>query len=187
MEFEASTQRNRSKHSDFEASSELLEFDEIESPIGTVIVVARSGVLFALDFEDCSDRLNELLEARVGPVRMERVDDPGGLSSRVRDYFGGELDALQHVPVEMGGTPFQRTVWHALRKLQPGETASYGELAASIGRAGAARAVGAANATNPIALAVPCHRVVGSDGSLTGYAGGVDRKRWLLEHESSAR
>ena len=88
--------------------------------------------------------------------------------------------------METAGTPFQQTVWAALRKVQPGSTASYGELAASIGRAGAARAVGSANANNPVALAVPCHRIVGSDGSLTGYAGGIDRKRWLLEHESAA-
>ncbi len=164
---------------------QTLEFDEVDTPIGTVIIVARSEALFALDFSDCTERMVGLLEARLGPVVLERKNDPGGFSTRVRAYFDGDLDALQHVPVDMGGTPFQRTVWNALRAVRPGTTASYGELAASIGRAGAARAVGSANATNPIALAVPCHRIVGSDGSLTGYAGGVDRKSWLLKHESA--
>ena len=168
-----------------QTKKQRLQFDEIETPIGVVVVVAKSDVLVALDFADCFDRLNGLLAPRFGPVTLDRTRDPGGVSSRVRAYFGGQLDALQDVPVDMVGTPFQRTVWTALRKVQPGSTASYGELAKTIGRAGAARAVGAANASNPIALAVPCHRIVGSDGSLTGYAGGIDRKRWLLEHESA--
>ena len=162
-----------------------MHFDEIETPIGVMIAVEKSGALCALDFADCADRLHGLLAGRFGPVTLDRVADPGGFSSRVRAYFGGELGALQEVPVELGGTPFQRTVWSALRDVQPGTTASYGELAATIGRAGAARAVGSANATNPVALAVPCHRIVGSNGSLTGYAGGIARKRWLLEHESA--
>jgi methylated-DNA-[protein]-cysteine S-methyltransferase len=158
--------------------------DEIETPIGIVVVVAKSDVLVALDFADCRDRLDRLMATRFGPVTLERATDPGGFSTRVACYFGGEIGALQDVPVEMAGTPFQRTVWAALREVQPGSTASYGELAASIGRVGAARAVGSANAINPVALAVPCHRIIGSGGSLTGYAGGIDRKRWLLEHES---
>lgn len=169
-----------------ELHHQKLQFDEIETPIGVVVVVAKSGALYALDFADCSDRLDELLSARLGPVVLDRVRDPDGFSSRVRAYFDGSLDALQDAPVEMGGTPFQRTVWAALRRVRPGSTASYGELAASIGRAGAARAVGSANATNPVALAVPCHRIVGSDGSLTGYAGGIERKRWLLAHEGAS-
>lgn len=159
--------------------------DEIETAIGTVVVVAKCDVLVALDFADCWDRLNGLLAARFGRVKLDRATDPGGFSSRVESYFGGAIGALQDAPVEMGGTPFQRTVWAALRKVLPGTTASYGELAASIGRGGAARAVGSANARNPVALAIPCHRIVGSNGSLTGYAGGIDRKRWLLQHESA--
>jgi len=159
--------------------------DEIETPIGIVVIVAKAGALCALDFADCRDRLNRLLAARFGPVTLDRATDPGGFSSQVESYFDEEIGALQDVPVEMGGTPFQRAVWTALRQVLPGSTASYGELAASIGRSGAARAVGSANATNPVALAVPCHRIVGSDGSLTGYAGGIDRKRWLLRHEAA--
>jgi methylated-DNA-[protein]-cysteine S-methyltransferase len=162
-----------------------LQMDRVDTPIGVVVLVAKSGVLYALDFADCVDRMNRLLAAGFGPLTLERAPDPGGLASRVQSYFGGEVDALQDAPVEMAGTPFQRTVWTALRKVKPGRTASYGELAASIGRTGAARAVGSANATNPVALAIPCHRIIGSDGSLTGYAGGVERKRWLLAHESA--
>ncbi len=177
--------QHKEQHKKQPQSTQKLQFDEIDTPIGVVIVAAKSGLLYALDFADCFGRLNRLLVARFGPVTLDRAADPGGFSSRVRSYFGGEIDALQDVPVEMAGTPFQRIVWAALRQVQPGSTASYGELAASIGRTGAARAVGSANATNPIALAVPCHRIVGSDGSLTGYAGGIDRKRWLLEHESA--
>ena len=180
MRFEAKKRKNQPQQ------TLTLQFDEVETPIGVVIVIAKSGVLYALDFADCSERLEDLLSARLGPVTLNRVRDPGGFSSRVKAYFGGDIGALQDVPVETAGTPFQQTVWAALRKVQPGSTASYGELAASIGRAGAARAVGSANANNPVALAVPCHRIVGSDGSLTGYAGGIDRKRWLLKHESAA-
>jgi methylated-DNA-[protein]-cysteine S-methyltransferase len=105
------------------------------------------------------------------------------MCARVRDYLGGDLDALAPVVVETGGTPFQRSVWTALRDIPPGTTVSYRELARTIGSPAAVRAVGAANGANPISIVIPCHRVIGSDGSLTGYAGGMERKRWLLEHE----
>jgi len=90
------------------------------------------------------------------------------------------------VPVRAGGTPFQRVVWAALREIPPGRTTSYGQLAARLGRPGASRAVGLANGANPVAIAVPCHRVIGADGTLTGYGGGIERKRWLLEHERAS-
>ena len=99
------------------------------------------------------------------------------------EYFDGKLDALDGIRTATGGTPFQRTVWQALRQIEPGTTKSYGQLAADIGRAGASRAVGAANGANPIAIVVPCHRVIGADGTLTGYGGGLARKEWLLRHE----
>ena len=117
-------------------------------------------------------------------AHMVRVTgDPGGFAGHVSAYFSGDFDALRDLEVEPGGSPFQRRVWAALRKIRPGRTACYGEIARSIGRSSAARAVGAANARNPVALAIPCHRVIGSNGSLTGYAGGIARKRWLLNHE----
>ncbi len=105
---------------------------------------------------------------------------------RVTAYFDGELGALDTIEVDPGGSPFQARVWQALRKIEVGGTRSYQELAASIGQPTAARAVARANATNPIPLVIPCHRVIHADGSLSGYGGGVERKRWLLRHEAAA-
>ncbi len=105
--------------------------------------------------------------------------------SRIEAYFRGDLGAVDDLEVDGGGTPFQRRVWQALREVPAGETASYQELAAELGRPTASRAVGSANARNPIALVVPCHRIVRSDGNLGGYAYGLTRKRWLLEHEGA--
>lgn len=160
-----------------------LRIDEIESPIGTIMLATNAEALCALEFVDRRARMVSLLEARYGCVRLRRRTDPRGYASRVRAYLGGELDALDDIPVETGGTPFQRQVWSALRDVAPGTTVAYGELASSIGHPSAARAVGMANSRNPVALVVPCHRVVRADGSLGGYAGGVERKRWLLRHE----
>ncbi len=160
-----------------------LQLDEIPSPLGTILLVAGDDGVVALDFDDCRERMQTLLKARFGEVELVRADDPCGYSSRLRAYLTGTLDALDDVAVAAGGTPFQDRVWRALRSIPAGATRSYGEIARAIGRPTAARAVGAANGRNPVALVVPCHRVVGSDGALTGYAGGVERKRWLLAHE----
>lgn len=162
-----------------------LHIDEVASPIGTILVVAGGDALCALDFADCRRRMQTLLEARYGRVTLKRTRDPGGFSRRVRSYLDGALDALDGVSVDMRGTPFQRQVWTALRRVRCGTTASYGEIATAIGQPRAVRAVGATNARNPVALAVPCHRVIGADGSLTGYGGGLERKRWLLRHEGA--
>jgi methylated-DNA-[protein]-cysteine S-methyltransferase len=121
--------------------------------------------------------------AAQGDIR--EAPDPQGFTSRVRAYFAGEIRALEGLPADGGGTAFQRRVWAELRRIAPGETRSYGEVAARVGAPRASRAVGVANARNPVALAVPCHRVIGADGSLTGYAAGVERKRWLLAHEGA--
>jgi methylated-DNA-[protein]-cysteine S-methyltransferase len=102
------------------------------------------------------------------------------------DAYLAEGSSGFHLPLDLRGTAFQRTVWAALRAIPPGDTVTYAELARRVGRPGAARAVGSAVARNPVSIVVPCHRVVGSDGSLTGYAGGVERKRWLLAHERKA-
>jgi methylated-DNA-[protein]-cysteine S-methyltransferase len=111
--------------------------------------------------------------------------DPAGISSRLRAYFGGDLAALDAIEVDTGGTSFQQDVWRALREIPVGKTVSYGELARRIGRPSATRAVGLTNGLNPCAVVVPCHRVIGADGSLTGFGGGLHRKRWLLEHEGA--
>jgi methylated-DNA-[protein]-cysteine S-methyltransferase len=163
---------------------ELL-LDEIETPIGGVLLVTRGEALCALDFEDCRARMMRLLAPRYGPARLRAARDPNGFATLVRAYFEGELGALERIAVDTGGTPFQRRLWAALRGVAPGSVITYGELAASIGRPRAARAAGATSAANPVALVVPCHRAVGARGALTGYAGGLERKRWLLEHEGA--
>ena len=162
----------------------LLDRLEAPSPIGTVHLVVRGTVLVALDFGRAEERLLRLLHARFGPgVRLTEVNDPCGLASALRAYFAGDLQALAALPADGGGSPFQRRVWDALREIPPGTTRSYGEIAARIGRPTASRAVGLANGQNPVSLVIPCHRVIGSTGALTGYGGGLERKRWLLAHE----
>jgi methylated-DNA-[protein]-cysteine S-methyltransferase len=113
----------------------------------------------------------------------ERTTDPGGVTSLIRAYFAGDMGALDRIEVAPRGTEFELQVWRALRSIRPGETWSYAQLARHIGRPTAMRAVGLANGKNPIPVVVPCHRVIGSDGSLTGFGGGLPRKRWLLSHE----
>ncbi len=160
-----------------------LEVAEFHSPIGTIMLAVRDGALAALVFaEGWPDRRARLVK-RFGDVDLRGAANPAGVSGRLAAYFAGDLGALDAIAVDSGGTPFQRRVWGALRTIPPGETVSYQTLARRIGAPTAVRAVGAANRTNPIGIVVPCHRVIGADGSLTGYAGGIERKRWLLTHE----
>ena len=160
-----------------------LLLDEIESPIGRVAIAARGGRLCALEFG--RSRLARQLAARYPGVPRRRARDPFGFSTRIRAYLGGDLTAIDRIPVTTGGTVFQQRVWRALRRIRPGHAVAYGELARALGHAPAARAVGAANGQNPISIVVPCHRLVGGDASLTGYGGGLWRKRWLPRHEGA--
>jgi methylated-DNA-[protein]-cysteine S-methyltransferase len=162
--------------------TELL-YDEIDSPIGTILTAWRDGALCALDYGDYRERMLQLLRSRFGEVKFIPRKQKE-FRANLKQYFGGETSALEQVAVEGGGTPFQRTTWKALRTIPAGRTATYGEIAAQIGSPSSARAVGLANSLNPVAIVVPCHRVVGAGGKLTGYAGGLERKRWLLEHEA---
>lgn len=156
---------------------------EISSPLGTLqLFVSEAGVC-ALGF-DRADSLRWLAR-RFGPVEMTRDPDPDGARSRLDRYFGGELAELDSIAVDTGGTPFQVSVWEALRRIPVGTTTSYGALARSLGRPKAMRAVGLANGRNPVAIIVPCHRVVAANGSLWGYGGGLERKGWLLAHEGA--
>ena len=164
-----------------------LFFDEIESPIGTIRVIADGANLCTLDFADYDARMLKLLKARYDDVQLVRHTDPQGFSRRVRAYLDGDLTSLDDIPVSTGGTIFQQQVWTALRTIPVGTTATYGALAAQIGRPTAARAVGMTNSLNPISIVLPCHRVVGANAALTGYAGGLHRKRWLLEHERTGQ
>jgi methylated-DNA-[protein]-cysteine S-methyltransferase len=162
-----------------------LELCELESPLGLIrAVVGKDGVC-DVDFADRWETKRRRLEQRFGAIELVRVADSDGVASRLRAYFDGALDALDSLPVDAGGTPFQRKVWSALRAIPAGATMSYGTLAAKIGIADGARPVGTANGRNPVAIVIPCHRVIGADGSLTGYAGGLERKRWLLAHEGA--
>ena len=160
--------------------------DSITSPIGDVLLVIDGVDLCALDFADCSQRMMTLLKRHYGPVRLTHSENPCGYSDLVRRYFSGDYRSLDAIPVSTGGTAFQQQVWAALRTIPIGETRSYGELAAQLGKPTAYRAVGATNALNPVGIVLPCHRVIGADSSLTGYAGGLERKRWLLQHEGLA-
>ncbi len=157
--------------------------DRIETPIGPMILLARDGVLLVLEFEEATDRVDREMKARFGAEVPQAATIPLAFSSRVRAYFAGDLTALDGIPTDGGGTDFQRRVWAELKRIPRGVTISYGELARRLDDKNAMRAVGLANGRNPIAIAVPCHRVIGADGSLTGYGGGIERKRWLLRHE----
>jgi methylated-DNA-[protein]-cysteine S-methyltransferase len=166
--------------------SEVLRLlmDRIETPIGEMfIVVDGEGSLRATAWVE--DEMDGSLRSRFGNTgfTIGRVRNPGGLTHAIARYFAGELQAIDKLPVRTDGTPFQQEVWRALREIPCGTTISYAQLAERIGRPKAVRAVGLANGSNPVGVIVPCHRVIGSDGSLTGYGGGIERKRWLLEHE----
>ncbi len=160
-----------------------LQLDRIASPIGTILLVVDDKQLCSLDYADYEPRMMSLLQRRYGAVQLEQVSDPCGFSSRIRAYLAGDYASLDAIPVSTGGTAFQQQVWLALRSIPPGKTLTYGELAAQLEKPTAYRAVGATNALNPVAIVLPCHRVIGASSSLTGYAGGLERKRWLLQHE----
>ncbi len=144
----------------------------VEGPIGPLLVVSDEDAVYELTFD-------------AAPRPGLPLGDPLGAGAALAAYFAGELGALEALPARPTGTAWEARVWALLRKVPPGETRSYGELARSLDRPGAARAVGLANGRNPVALVIPCHRVVGADGRLVGYGGGLDRKRWLLAHEGA--
>jgi O-6-methylguanine DNA methyltransferase len=158
------------------------------SPLGEILVIADGDMLVGLEFDARGARASGLraqLARAFGPFVECPAHDPAGAVTRLERYFAGDVAALSEQPACGHGTAFQRRVWDALRAIPAGETRGYGELAAIIGAPNASRAVGAANGSNPISLFVPCHRVIAADGSLHGYGGGLDRKRWLLAHEGA--
>ena len=160
--------------------------DRLATPIGELIVIGDSdGVLRTIDWTDHEARMKLLLDRYYGKGRYTLTPkrDPGGLTSAMRRYFKGEIGVLKDLAVATSGTAFQTSVWKALRRIKDGTTISYAELAHRIGKPKAVRAAGLANGQNPISIVVPCHRVIGSNGSLTGYGGGLHRKQWLLAHE----
>lgn len=165
-----------------------LLLDRLATPIGQMILVAdTAGKLRLAFFSDHDDPVHRHLAYQYGSGKfhLEPVPNPSGLTAALAAYFAGDLNTIDDLPVETPGTPFQREVWHALRTIPCGTTTSYGKLAVQIGRPDAVRAVGTANGANPVSVVVPCHRVIGANGSLTGYGGGIERKRWLLNHEKT--
>jgi methylated-DNA-[protein]-cysteine S-methyltransferase len=169
------------------AQPDRLTVSAFPTPIGEALLITDpEGNLRTLDFRDYEPRMRRLLRLQYGKD-MTLADGPAPkpLLRAMAAYFDGDIGALDTITCATGGTPFQRSVWKALRKIPAGKTTSYGALARRIGRPAAMRAVGAANGANPIAIVVPCHRVIGTDGSLTGYGGGLGRKRWLLKHEGA--
>ncbi len=160
--------------------------DKLATPIGEFVLISdEKGCLRATDWTSHEDRMHHLLSRQYGEdsFTLTPARNSFGLTAAVAAYFEGDLHAIDTLPVATEGTAFQKSVWKALRSIPAGETMSYGELAVKIGNPTAVRAVGLANGANPIGVIVPCHRVIGANGSLTGYGGGLERKRWLLDHE----
>jgi methylated-DNA-[protein]-cysteine S-methyltransferase len=166
--------------------TQTLTLDRVATPVGEVLLVTDGeGAVRALDFVDYEARMTRLLRRHAPGAILTDGRAPETVRRAVEAYFGGDVRALDGVAVKTGGTDFQRAVWAALRAIPAGETRTYGQLAAAIGSPRAVRAAGLANGQNPIAVIVPCHRVIGANGTLTGYAGGLERKQWLLAHEGA--
>lgn len=165
-------------------SPEALILDRIETPIGTALVVTdERRVLRAFNWTDYEDAMRAWINKRYGYASLTEGEGP--LRPQFAAYFAGDVDVLSTIPWEGAGTAFQKNVWTALCAIPVGETWSYAQLATYVNRPKAVRAVGLANGSNPLAVVVPCHRVIGSNGALTGYGGGLHRKKWLLEHEGA--
>ena len=159
-----------------------LLLDRIASPLGTILLVSDGTALRALDFEDYEDRMHRLLHRHYGGYTL--TSGYCSVRDQLESYFAGDIAALDTIAVQTAGTAFQHRVWRALRAIPPGTTTTYGDIASRIGSPNARRAVGLANRANPVAIVVPCHRVIGADRRLTGYGGGLHRKAWLLHHET---
>jgi methylated-DNA-[protein]-cysteine S-methyltransferase len=163
---------------------ESFNLDRLPTPIGTaLLVIDADGLLRALDWEDHEPRMKALLRLHYGAVDLKNAPAPRALRAALTGYFKGDLDRLAAIEWRVAGTPFQQKVWNALAGISAGTTLSYGALAAKLEMPKAVRAVGHANGSNPISVVVPCHRLIGANGSLVKYGGGLQRKRWLLQHE----
>jgi len=167
---------------------QVFHLERMATPTGPMLLVTDDrDRLCAAEWEDYEDRMQLLLRRHHGAVTLRPpvASRPSAARRALQAYFDGDLHAVDHVPTATNGTDFQRAVWTALRRIPVGSTLSYGALAARLGRPTATRAVGLANGANPTPVIVPCHRVIGADGTLTGFGGGLERKRWLLAHEGA--
>lgn len=161
----------------------MIEIAIVHTPVDALTLAAKDGRLCVVHFGSRETPVRAALQRWYPGESIERRRDPAGAATALAKYFSGDLDILGTIDVELNGTPFQQRVWQALRRVRAGHTASYSDIAHTIGAPKAVRAVGAANGANPVAVIVPCHRIIGSDGTLTGYGGGLKRKEWLLRHE----
>jgi methylated-DNA-[protein]-cysteine S-methyltransferase len=163
---------------------DIFFLDRFDTPIGIALLVTDAeGFLRALDWSDYEPRMRTLLRQQYKMFDLDTGRAPEQMRHALADYFAGDLDRLDAIEWRLAGTAFQRNVWTALRTIPAGTTSTYGALAKQLDVPKAVRAVGHANGSNPISVVLPCHRLVGANGSLTGYGGGLDRKRWLLAHE----
>jgi methylated-DNA-[protein]-cysteine S-methyltransferase len=169
------------------AQPESLTLERMASPIGEALIVTdEAGVVRAFNWRDYEDRLRARIAKQYPRAVLREGRSPEPVRQAFARYFSGEATALEGLAWRAAGTPFQLKVWQALCTIPAGETLSYAGLAERIGKPSAVRAVGLANGANPISLLVPCHRVIGANGSLTGYGGGLPRKQWLLTHEGAS-
>lgn len=166
------------------SARQILTAQWLDTPIGAMLAVVDDTGIHLLEFAERKALPTEIerLRKRVGPICFGQHPMLDTLARQVELYFAGRSVAFD-LPIVQKGTPFEATVWDALRRIPAGTTRSYGEIAHSIDRPDAPRAVARANGANQVAIIVPCHRVIGADGSLTGYGGKIWRKQWLLEHE----
>ncbi len=165
-----------------------LRQERVSTAVGALVLLTDgAGQVRVVDWEDCAARMSTLLARAFGAsFRIEHGSShvsPSSAALKLKRFFAGDLAAIDQIDVEPAGTCFHNAVWRALRGITAGKTKTYGDVAKELGRPNAARAVGFANGANPISVIIPCHRLVGAQGALTGYAGGIDRKRWLLSHE----
>lgn len=164
-----------------------LDWTRLESPVGPLALFAEDGTLVACAFDprESLDEVRPWLARKLGEHDIRSHRDPAGAVARLKRYFRGDVHAIDDQPITMYGTPFQERVWKGLLRIPAGTTLGYAAFAKRLGVPNAFRAVGAANGANPIAVFVPCHRVLAADGTLHGYGGGLDRKAWLLKHEGA--
>jgi len=155
----------------------------LPTPVGDITLLIDDNTVLICEFSDHSDRVAHQIKRFYGEDHIVDGDCPRQIKEVIQAYFGGDRDALDTLKTDPLGTPFERSVWEALRDIPAGTTDSYGALAKRLNSS--PRAVGRANGRNPVGLIHPCHRIIGADGSLTGYAGGLDRKEWLLKHEGA--
>ena len=162
----------------------ILNLDQYQSPVGMLRIGTIGQTLCLVTFDDQEEHRG-IIEKHMADCQVQNGDCPKPVKQALDAYFQGEFDLLDALEINPHGTAFQTRVWDAVRGVRAGRTTSYGEIAGQIGNPKAVRAVGRANGQNPLVLVVPCHRIIGKSGSLVGYGGGLDRKKWLLNHEGA--